>query len=567
MQCYHQPIDLILQPTRNTAQAKSPQRSVEKRLRDAGIPVRKTSSPPMPKKLAARGTAPRQVIETRVMDTEVNPWDLAHLSFEALGDDARFVEPDSYQSFTVDRKVTAKAKDLDAGDFGSGRTDDNVDPDWPPAKDIVWHLGDDFSQLASARNIVAGLDTIVRIAHLDTGYARQHVIIPDSVKEHPLQRNFVRGEQASDAYDRLRDGMLRQPGHGTGTFGILGGGRVKLDSAQGVFEDYLGAAWFAEIIPLRISKTVILLKTSAFADAVDYLIRLTLNGTPVHVATMSMGGAPSQAWVDAVNAAYDAGIFLVSAAGNNFGGLPTRNLVYPARFGRVLAACGVTHDYKPYLHRKVTEMQGCFGPERYMDTAMAAFTPNIPWASVESKGIRFSGAGTSSATPQLAAAAGIYYRKHARKLDRLKPWQRVEAIRHALFQSARKTSGHSQYDARFRYYFGQGILQAKDALAVPVTAAIQPTPGDQLPWFPVLDTIFKTLPSPHEQQKLQMLNTELAQLVYDRPELAALIDENLDMEAISRKQWARFRDAVIAHPDASVTLSKHLESGKTNVKH
>jgi hypothetical protein len=281
---------------------------------------------------------------------------------------------------------------------------------------------------------------------------------------------------------------------------------------------------------------------------------------------MSMGGAPSQAWVDVVNAAYDAGIFLVSAAGNNFGGFPTRNLVYPARFGRVLAACGVTHDLKPYLHRKRTEMQGCFGPERFMDTAMAAFTPNIPWASVETGGIRFSGAGTSSATPQLAAAAAIYYRKNARKLDRLKPWQRIEAIRHALFQSARKSSGHASYDERFRYYFGKGILQANDALAVPVTVPAQPTPEDQLPWFPVLDTIFKTIPSPQEQQKLQMLNTELGQLVFDHPELAALIDDSQDFASISAKQWERFRDAIIAHPDTSVTLGKHLESAKPTAK-
>ncbi len=566
MQRYHQPIDLILQPSRPVPKARSPLRSVEKRLRDAGIPVRKTSASPMPKKLVQRGAVQRQLIETRVMDTEVNPWDLAHLSIDALGDDARYVEPDRYQTFTIDRKVVAKAEDLEASDFGSGHKDDRVDPDWPPAQDIVWHLGDAYSQLASARSLVSGLDHPVRIAHLDTGYARQHFIVPDSVKDHPLQRNFVRGEDVSDAHDRLRDGMLRQPGHGTGTLGILGGGMVRLDTADGVFEDYLGAAWFADIIPLRVSKTVILLKTSAFADALDYLVQLTMNGTPVQVATMSMGGAPAQAWVDAVNAAYDAGIFLVSAAGNNFGGFPTRNLVYPARFGRVLAACGVTHDFKPYLHRKRTEMQGCFGPERYMDTAMAAYTPNIPWASVESGDIRFSGAGTSSATPQIAAAAAIYYRKHARRLDKLKPWQRVEAIRYALFETARTSSGHPNYDARFRYYYGRGILQAKDALAIPVTVPAQHTPADELPWFPVLNTIFKTVRSPHEQQKLQMLNTELGQLVFDHPELAALIDENRDMEDIPGKQWAKFRDAVIAHPDTSVTLRKHLESAKPTVK-
>jgi hypothetical protein len=36
----------------------------------------------------------------------------------------------------------------------------------------------------------------------------------------------------------------------------------------------------------------------------------------------------------AVNALYELGIFIVTAAGNNFGNLPTRNIVYPARFKR-----------------------------------------------------------------------------------------------------------------------------------------------------------------------------------------------------------------------------------------
>src|SRR5262249_39832142 len=151
---------------------------------------------------------------------------------------------------------------------------------------------------------------------------------------------------------------------------------------------------------------------------------LTLNGTPVHVISMSMGGAPSQAWVDAVNAAYEAGILMVTAAGNNFSGLPTRHLVYPARFERVLAACGVTYDLAPYYTSILDEMQGNFGPLRHMKKALAAFTPNTPWAHVPSNSIHFSGAGTSSATPQIAAAAALYYRKYFRELNNIpEPWK------------------------------------------------------------------------------------------------------------------------------------------------
>ncbi|PMX81888.1 peptidase S8, partial [Pseudomonas sp. GW460-C3] len=67
----------------------------------------------------------------------------------------------------------------------------------------------------------------------------------------------------------------------------------------------------------------------------------------IDIVTMSMGGLPSQAWADAVNALYDAGIFVVTAAGNNYGNAPTRNIVFPARFNRVVAACGVMADGSP----------------------------------------------------------------------------------------------------------------------------------------------------------------------------------------------------------------------------
>jgi subtilisin family serine protease len=353
--------------------------------------------------------------------------------------------------------------------------------------------------------------------------------------------------------------MLKQPGHGTGTYGILAGGKVSLQTHDGEFNDFLGGAYFADIIPCRISATVILFKTSAYAEALDYLTQLSLNGTQVHVASMSMGGAPSRIWADAVNAAYDAGIILVSAAGNNFAGLPTRHVVYPARFKRVITACGVTFDYKPYYTSKINEMQGCFGPKRHMQKALAAFTPNMPWASVESGTIRFSGAGTSSATPQVAAAAAIYYRKHHAALDRLKPWERVEAVRYALFGSARKTSGIARFDDDFTTYFGNGIIQAMDALDIPVNNNLTKTPEDEVPWFPVLNTIFKTIPSAQEQKKLQMFNTELAQLVFADAALAALVDESRDYDKISKRSWKKFADAVIAHPGASVTLKKYLQ--------
>src|SRR5260370_26842819 len=115
---------------------------------------------------------------------------------------------------------------------------------------------------------------------------------------------------------------------------------------------------------------------------------------------MSMGGLAYQAWAEAVNAVYEQGVFIVTAAGNNFGNLPTRNIVFPARFGRVVAACGVMADGKPYADLEIRLMAGNYGPEPKMKTAIAAPTPNVPSARRgRSDSIGFDGQGTSGGTP------------------------------------------------------------------------------------------------------------------------------------------------------------------------
>ncbi len=59
---------------------------------------------------------------------------------------------------------------------------------------------------------------------------------------------------------------------------------------------------------------------------------------------MSMGGVPTRAWAEAVDAAYEAGLCFCAAAGNHVSIAPPRTLVYPARYSRVIAVCGVMAD-------------------------------------------------------------------------------------------------------------------------------------------------------------------------------------------------------------------------------
>jgi hypothetical protein len=112
-------------------------------------------------------------------------------------------------------------------------------------------------------------------------------------------------------------------------------------------------------------------------------------------------------------------------------------------------------DGRPYADLDGV-LEGSFGPASVMGQAIAAYTPNIPWPQYGCRGrVRLNGEGTSAATPQVAAAAALWLESHKQRLPR--DWRRVEAVRHALFSTARTC------DAK---HFGNGILQAHSALGV-----------------------------------------------------------------------------------------------------
>ncbi|MBV9813101.1 MAG: S8 family serine peptidase, partial [Acetobacteraceae bacterium] len=229
-----------------------------------------------------------------------------------------------------------------------------------------------------------------------------------------------------------------------------------------------GCAPEAEIVPVRVANRVVLFSNSSIARGFDYVHQLcAADATRVHVVSMSMGGLPSQAWAEAINALYDAGVVVVTAAGNNYANLPTRFVVYPARFARVIAACGAMANGQPYANLPRQRMAGNYGPDDKMRTAIAAYTPNVPWARFGAPAVvDFDGNGTSAATPQVAAAVALWIDKHRTDYDAYpENWMRVEAVRQALFESASKPS--TAYAAEL----GNGMLRAADALALEAAPA------------------------------------------------------------------------------------------------
>jgi subtilisin family serine protease len=168
----------------------------------------------------------------------------------------------------------------------------------------------------------------VRIGHLDTGYDLGHDMLPKHLLRE-LGRSFVEADRShNSAVDPNNEVfLLDNSGHGTGTLGILAGGPTG-----GTPEVALGGAAEAEVLPVRISDRVVLLRTSALAAGLQYAA-----DSRCDVITLSMGGLPSRLWGEVIDELYERGVCICAAAGNHVGSSPPRVLVYPARYPRVIA--------------------------------------------------------------------------------------------------------------------------------------------------------------------------------------------------------------------------------------
>lgn len=412
---------------------------------------------------------------TTVVKTDAGrtAWDKAYLKYyerqqsQAAATKNVFIEPNTKSEF-FEKKLFR------------GTQANNYLSHWPkPATGVdefIWHLDDNHSELKKAAQAVmvkyGNNIPPIRIAHIDTGY-RKHISQPKGLKIE-LGRNFINGQNTNDAEDKFNTGFpAEQDGHGCATLAILAGNEIQDGQGYVPYKGFVGAIPFAEVIPIRICETVYnLFNANDVATAIDYAVK-----NNCEVITMSMAGYPTQAVAAAVNRAYEKGVIMVTAAGNNwFQGLQKaapKSVLYPARFERVIAATGACYDGFPYdseapRTNAITSrsaggevMQGNWGPEAIMDHALAAYTPNLFWANNDNN-MPFlrSGGGTSSATPQIAAAAALWLSYNRAELSKLHaPWQRVEAARKALFSTASKAY------PLYKKYYGNGIVRAHKALS------------------------------------------------------------------------------------------------------
>lgn len=478
---------------------------------------------------------------------DAHPWDEAHRA-AAAAQYAVYVEPDLLQQ--------RDALPLPAAPALAG-----MNRSWPPTAMVSpgWHLLAGFTGFAEVRAKAAGRGT--RIAHLDTGYWPPHVSTPRGIRR-DLGYNFY--ENNHNTTDPGISGLLRNPGHGTATLAVLAGNTLDLIYQGNQYSGDFGGAPDAEVVPVRIAPSVVHFYSSAMAQGMDYALGPT--GDPAtsdpanrcDVVTISHGGLPAASWADAANHLYEAGTVVVAASGDNFSQLPTRFVVYPAAFNRVVTALGATYDKMPYVTAKIGELEGNWGPDSVMSKAIAAYTPNVAWMKLNTvDGFDMDGGGTSATTPQIAAACALWVELYGAHYPA--GWQRVEACRAALFRSAAPGRGSASY-------LGRGLLDVPKMLDPALEATIrqevqagqiQASPPDDAS-FPFWRLLVGAGPAGSEQER--MFETEAAQLVFRsrNPELVAAFHAAAAGAALAPAALARARQLLKAEPDISATLAARL---------
>lgn len=291
----------------------------------------------------------------------------------------------------------------------------------------------------------------VTIAHLDTGYTSHHVfrLPPDSDQPaiYPqLGRNYV-DAGAMLPLDPLNYGDTSFiepafPGHGTRTGGVLAG------NLPGTF---VGVGPTIPVVPYRITNSIILGPQStqnaalAIVDAIDR--------AGADVISMSLGvqsvfesAATRKAMKQlgrAIDYAYEQGKIVVAAGGQSRQSAPDvlGFVAYPAAFSRAIGVGGIDSALKIcFDYDNNRNKIDVWAPSDEIVRPNAVLAQGTVNYIVDP----FGGDGTSYGTVHVAAAAAMWLRYHADKLDQsYEGWKRVEAFRAMLKTTAQKVAGNN----------------------------------------------------------------------------------------------------------------------------
>lgn len=538
-----------------------------------------------------------------------SPWDIAHSvllantkSFNQENPIFIIAEPDFHHENAF---ITAWHKSIEGETTNDHVPRSNYDivqnrkKIWPGGSIPAWHMEDDKTQLFSAQKGIADIvDDMnrVQIAHLDTGYNPFDPLLPAYFQEEHSS-DFTGQSGCSITGNGSGQSPGEQPSHGARTLSVLGGSNLNEyeHSSEALI---IGGNPYAAIREYRIGKSVIHIRPKEMTEAIWCA---TENG--VDIISISAGGFPSISQRNVVNDAYDKGVAIFAAAGNHYR-LPILNIsspktvVFPARYSRVMGVAGATHDETSYAdspsfwsqfllfswedHIAPWVLRGNYGPNSIMaDNMISAYSPNITTSYAQHQdriSISLQGAGTSNATPQVAAAASLWLQQEyptMRNDISDQPWRKAEAIYHALSKSA--ATEFPDYEIE---KFGAGVLRAQELMRTSysdIRSKLAKRPPSSIGFRWIADAITSI---PPEQTidlqlafKLDMLITEAAQVIYNREGFDRLIDASTNClnyaenvgDCLDNEARLETIEILLGMDNISDNLRQHLTTLKENL--
>lgn len=270
-------------------------------------------------------------------------------------------------------------------------------------------------------------DPNVLIAVLDSGVDYTHPDLVHKVISHG--RDFANND--NDAFD--------DHWHGTHVAGIIA---AETNNSEGI----AGVAWNCRILPAKVITADGEGDYSWLIDALIWAADYTSGQAKVQVINMSLGGSePSQALEDALKYAYNKGIVLVAASGND-----SSSVLYPAAYDQYCLAVGAS-DYND----EIADFSN-FGPELDVAAPGVWVLSTYPVAQTEPGYLPYAFAsGTSMATPHVAGFAAL--------IKSAKPWLSPDQVMKIIKYSADDVNS-TQHPGKDDYA-GYGRVNTERALA------------------------------------------------------------------------------------------------------
>jgi hypothetical protein len=292
--------------------------------------------------------------------------------------------------------------ELDTNLTNNGISETTIVPNDTLYSEYQWNLPEIATE--NGWNVTKG-STDVIVAVVDTGVQSDH---PD------LKGRLVQGINIVDPSSPPDDDV----GHGTHVAGIIS---AQVNNNEGV----AGMTWYTKIMPVKVLDSTGAGSTYSVAEGI---IWATDHGA--HVINMSLGNyAEAQFLHDALKYAYDRGVVLVAASGNDNTDRPG----FPAAYPEVLAVAATGSDELRAEYSNYGDYIDVAAP----GTSIPSTYPGSQYAALS---------GTSMASPHVAALASLVRAAN----PQLKNIEVMDILRHTArdlgAQGKDKEFGYGQID-------------------------------------------------------------------------------------------------------------------------